>query len=344
MSKTTSELIHELAQECITHTPVIILGSGASAAYGIPGMPELRDHLLSLDLPKTATTEDRDAWGRFVSRLTDTDLETALNDVRLSEWLTEFVVVSTWDFLAPYDIKVFEDMLANQSIFPLTKLYRHLFKSTRNDIHVITPNYDRIAEYAADAANVPHYSGFTNGHVRSRVTGTVPKLFFGKIQARTVNVWKVHGSFDWFRDRDGIVIALPIRMNRPHNLHPVIVTPGIEKYRLTHDEPFHSIKTEADRALQSAESYLCIGYGFNDTHLQTTLVERCRVKSVPLVLFTKKISSTAHAFLRSGKCGRYLAIEAKDNGCRVYSTETPDGVDLADKLLWRLDQFLTLIM
>lgn len=344
MSKLPSEIACEIAQECISHAPVIILGSGASSAFGIPGMPGLSSYFQRLELPEQTTEADERSWNEFTGGLEVADLESVLNSVRLSGKMTDFVVKSTWDYLIGFDIDVFDKMLEDVEIFPLTKIYRHLFRSTNKDINVITPNYDRLAEYAADAARIHHYTGFASGHLRSRVTGAVPRVLIGKEKARTVNIWKVHGSLDWFRSDDGIVVGLPVSRTRPKNLVPVIVTPGIEKYRLTHDEPFLSIKVEADKALRAAESFLCVGYGFNDSHLQTTLVERCRDKPVPLVLLTKSITDTAHAFLRGGKCGRYLAIEKCGDGCRIFSSEFPDGSELPGRPLWMLDQFLTLIM
>lgn len=274
----------ELAQECISKSPVIILGSGASAAYGIPGMPQLKGQLQKIACPSTAKADEVIKWSEFQSELATTDLETALNEVRLPESLTALVVESTWDYLTPFDYQVFEKAIVDHNLFPLTKLFLHLFNSTRTEIHVVTPNYDRIAEYAADSGKLIHYTGFNYGYIRSRAIGGKPRIHVGSSPSRTVNVWKVHGSFDWFRDSDGIVLGLPLSDCRPPNMMPVIVTPGIDKYRLTHEEPFLSIKSAADRALQTADSYLCIGYGFNDTHLQTTLVERCREKAVPLVL------------------------------------------------------------
>lgn len=340
MSKTYSEIAHEIAQDCISKVPVLILGSGASAAYGIPGMPGLRDHLLSTSFPECVSSEDQSAWEKFLVSLLDFDLEKTLTECRLSDSITQYIVENTWDFLAPHDIRVFEDMLRNRDIFPLSKLYRHLFQSTRSDIHVVTPNYDRIAEYAADAGGLSHYTGFSYGHLRFRSSELTPL----KSSARVVKIWKVHGSFDWFKDNDGIVMALPVFGSRPSGIKPVIVTPGIEKYRLTHDEPFLSIKQGADLALQSAGSYLCIGYGFNDEHLQTKLFERCRVESVPLVLITKEETSTAHGFLKSGKCPRYLALEECNGGSKMYSAEHPNGVELKDKSIWQLEQFLSMVI
>lgn len=344
MSTDPKKTMLELAQECISKAPVIILGSGASAAYGIPGMPQLKNHLLSVACPISAKSDEVARWAEFQTKLVTTDLETALDGVQLPETLTQLVVESTWDYLAPYDYDVFERAIIDHNLFPLTQLFLHLFNSTRRDVHVVTPNYDRIAEYAADAGKLAHYTGFHYGHIRARaITGRM-RVHVGNTEARTVNIWKVHGSFDWFRDRDDIVVGLPVSRTRPANVFPVIVTPGIKKYQLTHDEPFHSIKSEADKALQNANAFLCIGYGFNDAHLQTTLVERCRGKDVPLILITKSISDTAKAFFNSGKCLKYLAIEDSLSGCRIYSKEFPGGEDLTGDSIWRLGEFLKLVI
>jgi len=344
MSTDPKKALLDLAQECISKSPVIILGSGASAAYGIPGMPKLKAHLLKIACPSTTKPDEATKWSDFKTKLSTTDLEAALDEVRLPESLTNLVVESTWDYLAPFDHQVFERAIVDHDLFPLTKLFLHLFNSTRTDIHVVTPNYDRIAEYAAEAGKLVHYTGFHYGHIRTRAIDGKPRIHFGNTAARTVNIWKIHGSFDWFRDSDGIVFGLPVSNSRPANFLPVIVTPGIEKYRLTHDEPFHAIKSEADKALQNAEAYLCIGYGFNDPHLQTTLVERCRGKDVPLVLLTKEISTTAKAFLRSGKCGKYLAVEESSVGCRIFSSEYPACVEIEGAPTWQLGEFIKLVI
>ncbi|WP_211300713.1 SIR2 family protein [Simplicispira suum] len=344
MAKTPLDFAQLMAQECISKAPVIILGSGASAAYGIPGMPALRARLLATPAPVDATDADSLAWDSFKEHLKTVDLETALTEFRLSETMTRHVVIATWEFLAPSDASVFEKLLEDRTLFPLTRLFRHLFASIHNSIDVVTPNYDLLAEYAADAGEICHYTGFGYGHLRLRTKESLPKIYLGKTVARTVNVWKVHGSFDWFRDKAGVVMALPGTGRRPADLEPVIVTPGIEKYRLTHDEPFLSIKQGADLALQSARAYFCVGYGFNDPHMQTKLVERCRAEPVPLVLITKEITPTAKAFLKSGQCKHYMALEESGTGCRLYSTTFPDGVDIPGQSLWSLDKFLTMVI
>jgi len=307
-------------------------------------MPALKAHLLGTDPPSSSSPKDLADWGNFKTHLNVVDLETALTDVRLSDSMTRHIVLTTWDFLTPSNNRVFEQLIADRQLFPLTQLYHHLFKSTHHQINVVTPNYDLLAEYAADAGELFHYTGFGYGYFRLRAKGTTPQIYVGSTPGRTVNIWKVHGSFDWFRDKDGVVMALPMTGTRPLHADPVIVTPGVEKYRLTHDEPFLSIKQGADVALQSARSYLCIGYGFNDPHMQTKLVERCRTDPVPLVLISKEISVKAKEFLKSGGCQRYMAIEESGSGCRMYSSEYPGGVLIPNHAFWTLKNFLTMVI
>ncbi len=343
MNKDPKKLLSKLAQDCVSKTPVIILGSGASAAYGIPGMPQLTNYLLKVPCPAAATPDEAAKWSEFQTKISTTDLETVLDELRLPELLTRLIVESTWDYLAPFDYQVFEKAIIDHHLFPLTKLFRHLFNSTRRNIHVVTPNYDRLAEYAADVGEFAHYTGFHYGHIRARAVNGQPAIYVDNPTGRTVNIWKVHGSFDWFCDSSGIVVGLPVSKTRPADMSPMIVTPGIEKYRLTHDEPFHSIKSEADKALQNANAYLCIGYGFNDIHLQTTLVERCRGRDIPLVLLTKKISTRAKTFLKTTMYEKYLAVEESDSGSRIYSSEFSIGVDIAGESAWQLGEFLKLV-
>jgi hypothetical protein len=62
MSSDPKKTVLELAQECISKAPVLILGSGASAAYGIPGMPQLKNHLLSVACHTTAKSDEEARW------------------------------------------------------------------------------------------------------------------------------------------------------------------------------------------------------------------------------------------------------------------------------------------
>lgn len=152
----------------------------------------------------------------------------------------------------------------------------------------------------------------------------------------------MHGSLDWFEDADHQIIGVRGCRETPAGYVPLMITPGIDKYRLAHLEPFRTIFTCSDAALERARAYFCVGYGFNDQHLQTKLVERCDVDSVPIIVITKCLSETTKAFLRGGRCRKYLALEEGDGGVgtRAYTHLQPAGVSFPDQTIWPLANFL----
>lgn len=340
-SKSPIELAQEFAQAAVRVAPVIILGSGASAAHGVPGMGPLANHLSQLMVPSKWGAGEIEEWTNFCDRLTvGVDLESALGAVRLSDVQTEYIADKTRDFLLPYDLNVFEAALTDSYALPLSRLFKHLFASTHRTLDIITPNYDRLAEYAADLAGCTYYTGFMPGHIQNKVKQGGMSVFFASTRARTVNVWKVHGSFDWFRNSMGQTISAPACKAIPPGCSPLMITPGVEKYRLTHGEPFRTIFAECDGALEKARSYLCIGYGFNDPHVQEKLIERCDGESTPIVIVTHTLSPTTLKLLDSGKCRKYVAIEAHAAGSVIRTPDHPKGLEVSGRELWRLDQFL----
>lgn len=344
MAATTPfEFALEFAQGAISATPVIILGSGASAAHGVPGMGPLASHLCGMPVPASWDAGEKLEWGSFLSRLgAGDDLETALQAIRPSRQQTDFIAETTRSFLVPSDRGALVAILSNRRHLPLARLFKHLFSSTHKTLHVVTPNYDRLAEYAADAAELSAFTGFSLGHLQTRAKDPTTRIFVQGQQTRTVCVWKVHGSLDWFHDADDRIIALRHADETPSGFIPLMITPGIDKYRLTHGEPFRTIFSCSDKALEEARSYFCVGYGFNDEHLQTKLVERCDTESIPLVVITQELTPTAKAFLRSGKCRRYLAIERSPTGSRFYTHQEPGGFDVPGQELWKLADFLNI--
>lgn len=340
VAKSLAEVAQEFAQTALSVAPVIILGSGASAAHGVPGMGALAAHLQAATPPTGWVSEEWTEWERFLGRLgAGDDLESALQAVRPTERQTQFITTETRAFLLPADRAVLDELIASRHALPLSRLYRHLFDSTHMTLNVVTPNYDRLAEYAADAADFSTFTGFGYGYLQSRARHAKTRIMINGKPSRTVSVWKVHGSLDWFQDSANQIIAVPGADSVPTGYAPLMITPGIDKYRLTHGEPFRTVLSCCDAALESARAYFCVGYGFNDEHVQTKLVERCDRDSVPLVIITRGLTSSARAFLGGGRCRQYLAIEAGPAGAIAYMHTSPGGFVL-DQPLWRLDHFL----
>ena len=152
-----------------------------------------------------------------------------------------------------------------------------LFRST---------NYDRLAEYASSLAKAVICTGYSQnliGHFSNSIQSN--NLASLKGYKGQVNIWKVHGSLDWFKSKEDENIQLPNRQHIPQDYNPLIVTPGLSKYSETHNEPYRTIFTQADSEIEKANGFLCIGYGFNDIHVQPKLIEQIKNKKpIPSII------------------------------------------------------------
>ncbi|MYN30042.1 hypothetical protein [Duganella levis] len=101
------ELIAKQAQDYYNHSPVIILGSGASAAYGLSGMGALATHLIDTVDVSSEHPEAQKSWSSFCELLNDgVDLESALHKITLPSGITTKVVLATWELLNPQDLSI----------------------------------------------------------------------------------------------------------------------------------------------------------------------------------------------------------------------------------------------
>lgn len=328
------------AQDYYGNAPVIILGSGASAAHGMSGMGALSKHLIAHTDTSTISPPELEKWKEFCALLENgTDLETALQKVDVSQSLTLEIIKTTWGLINSEDILIFQRFLQDNSFFPLSRLLEHMFKSSQKFINIVTTNYDRLAEYSCDQKGLHHHSGFKHGYLRHQATPTEINV------ERKVNIWKVHGSIDWFQSPLNDTVAIPNTQSIPNNYTPLIVTPGTQKYQKTHLEPFRSIINYADQAISEAKSYLCIGYGFNDEHIQPKLMTKCQRHNTPITLITRSLSDSAKSLILSGAVKNYLAIERgkSDDQSIVYSSLNKNVCEV-EKNIWSLEGYLSLIM
>ena len=338
------ERIAKIAQSCFQNHPVIVLGSGASVAHRIRSMDALAQYLRD-NLDVQEDEQENDAWTLIRAALANGDgLEEALQQTAAPHSLVRKIVDLTWEAIASDDLALLQRAAANQESFPLKDFICGLFKSTNNTINIVTPNYDRAAEYATDIAGYIHATGFVPGLIRRREGADTILVRKGNNPARTVRIWKVHGSLDWFEDANEKVISLPLSRQLPDGFLPLIVTPGVSKYERTHEEPFRSVIQGADAALGRAAAFFCVGYGFRDTHIQPKLVQRCRQKNVPVVVLAKKLTDEARQFLTDNGGAAYLAMEDCDEGTRAYTAEMPEGEIIEDKKLWSFEEFNKLVL
>lgn len=331
------ETIAGLAQRYLSEKPTFVLGSGASIALGLPGMEELGNTLLSEVL--TENSEEALQWGEFEANFSASkDLEGALNEVHLAERLLNQVVLKTWTLISQRDLTAYREIVASASFHPLSDAFRHFLRVADPKIDVVTTNYDRLAEYAANASGAQAYTGLTHGWLQ-QITTVNPAP-----ARRQINVWKVHGSLDWFVAEDQQILGLPMMQEVFPGLKPVIVTPGVTKYRQAHLEPFRTVMAQADSCLASSRVLFCIGYGFNDEHVQPKLVNRIRQDGIPLVVLTHTLTDAARRMLFDDPPRKFLAIEKKGNGSVAYFPENIHGEVFPGLDIWELGNFMKVLL
>lgn len=327
------ENILKQIQKSISFVPVIVLGSGASAAYGYAGMPELANYLLETIIPEPP---DEAKWKEFASAIEGgMDLENALQKVMISGPLEKDIIRKTRDLILRQDIDIFHRIITNQIILPLGSLLQFLSRTANQKISVVTTNYDRLVEYAIDQALLSYENGFY---------GEYQKTFRGLHTSvdEKIELLKVHGSLDWFLTEDNRVISLPDSISSSLELTPLIVTPGIRKYEHAYNEPFRSIISKADAAFESAKSILCIGYGFNDNHIHLKLNNKMRQGRTPILIATKKLTDNAIQFIQRAPSSNVFGIEEFNKGTRVVFSD--HEVILEDYSFWSLDELIKLVM
>jgi len=273
------------------------------------------------------------------------DLERCLNEINLRPNVLGEIVKRTWEMVNQKDLAAFDRLLSDPTQFPLCDLITHFLQTAGKKMSIITTNYDRIVEYACGLASAficngysPFYAGHFSGHIHSNSFQNL-RGYRGQ-----VNLWKVHGSLDWFKNKDGNEINIAMRANVPEHYRPSIVTPGVTKYYETHGEPYRTIFTQADTEIEEANGFLCIGYGFNDDHVQPKLISQIR-NNKPIIVITKQLTQKTIESVIGNNCKNYVLLEedrADPANTKVYSSALGESI-IPNADLWSLQSYLNII-
>jgi len=320
---------------------LIVVGSGLSAAEGIPGMWPLAEHLKREIPPRLAAAPDP-AWGFVVAALDAGDnLEVAMGKANLLPATVEMIVAETAQLISAKERNVFARVLAGERELPFTPFVKRLFKAGK-EFHLITTNYDRLIEFATEAAEIgvdSRFFGYLHGrsdpkrsadaHRDSYFSGRNPQF---RILPRLC-VHKPHGSLDWFEVGDKIV-RCPIETGAV----PMIITPGAAKYRESFRLAFDGQRNAGNRAASKANRLMFIGYGFNDDHLEPYLCPNLKLTK-PTVIVTQTLSDNALKVIKNSNETEVIALCAK-SGVGWTRIVNQDGEELiVAEQLWNLEGF-----
>jgi hypothetical protein len=144
---------------------VTIIGSGLSAAEGLPGMIDLANYLKSAALE--LKDDDAVLWDKIAKVLEEKKgLEAALLKHPPSQSLELWITRKTCKLILPAECDVIRAVISGRRKLRLTSFLEKVLKPA-NGLPILTPNYDRLIEVACEMAGlhvdtmaIGDYAGF----------------------------------------------------------------------------------------------------------------------------------------------------------------------------------------
>ena len=143
------------------HYPKLVLGTGLSLCFGLPGMKLLSEKLnaeFSTDITFSAS------WDSIKEDVARNGLESGLATINYSDTNRNFVnkiIAITARFLLEKEAGLSQNIFNSDS--PLKKMLSYLADSCSINnpiLDIFTPNYDRIIEILCDSLNINVVTGF----------------------------------------------------------------------------------------------------------------------------------------------------------------------------------------
>lgn len=317
--------------------PKIIVGTGLSIIYGVPGMEKLAERL-DAEINAGSKVRIKNMWNKRFTLIKKNGLEAGLADLTLKEHaLVEVIKPITAKFILEKEEELHESISEKNTGF--SKLLNYLcgtVSENKSIIDIMTPNYDRIIEIICDKLGIGVITGFTGslyGQFNKTLLNSTERFYNCKEQ-KWVRLFKPHGSLNWV-EKDGHVYLTNNYRVLKKNIEKIeIVTPGTTKYKaVLTKNMFICMREEFNRLLSSDANYslLIYGYGFNDDHFDTALFESFQ-KNVLIISRDVKAEIVDRA-MKAKNITIFYHEDEKD--FMIYKTKKYQ-IDLP---LWDIDQF-----
>lgn len=360
---TTNLLTEEIALEALRNffreKPFVFIGTGMSCALDVRfGMNALKDTLVDQVRIRSLTAAQKAEWSRVEKALEKgLDLESALNGVN-DQGLLKTIIEITGTFIASIDREHVYRIAGGDIEWPATAFLKRLVDTLPESdriLHCLTPNYDMLLEYACDYANIPYTNGFS-GCVQRRIDWDavgrsllVPERVYqrGKLKIvyshrKHVRLYKVHGSLNCFFHRNAVIENNAWMWDPPDFVQRVMITPGIAKYEMLQCYRQELLQC-ADAAIDKANQFLFIGYGFNDRHLEEYIKRKLITQRCKGLVITRESNPRIESLLADSQ-NLWLVCKQDDpkcDGARIFNKQYSDWLNLPDKRLWDIREFTT---
>ena len=340
-------------QSILDMKPILLIGTGLSISMGLPGMKDLTDHLAT-GIPRCCDGKEHllAEWRKCKELIEENGLEDGLGKTNVSEELLNHIVEQTACLIEKRDKKFKTNFFSNQNYiqdnsasFPLTKLLKYLVDSlspSNKVLEVITPNYDHLIEYACDCIGVTCSTGFKGNYIQAYSNENLRSTLYINSSkgitptykhAEQVRLYKPHGSLYWQNINGRVVECSEILSGSQR----VIITPGLTKYTVSMTDTVMNTHRElANECIRKASSIVIIGYGFNDSHLQTELFAKLS-QGLQCLILTKELGGRIKKLVN--ECPNIIALEAaEEEGQTLYYNKKEVKQLPVD--LWSLDGFI----
>lgn len=330
-----------IIQDFFQENTVTIIGSGLSLAEGIPGMSALAAQLLAKLPALLSDPNEVDVWSKIATDLSSgVGLEQALHNTKPTPTIEENIRKATAQYIGKAETEVLSDIVLNNRELRFSKYLNH-FNIRNNGLIVVTTNYDRLIEYACEVSNIRVDNLFV-GKYFARFEPEQSKYMFCKGLAKRggknvaefsprVTVLKPHGCLSWHMV-DGVPYSIP----QPLFDDSLIITPGINKYKEGYNTPFDTHRSKANNAIDNAQRYIIIGYGFGDDHLETHLVRQLK-NGKPALILTHSLSDKILELI--SRCKNITAICSKNATDSAVVNQSGETI-FPGLNLWDLDKML----
>lgn len=280
-SEEFDEIVTDIKQRNLSRNnmPKLIVGTGLSVIYGVPGMKGLAEHL-SKEINASTDEKLKKIWNDRYKEIQTNGLEAGLANLTYDEEVLVNAIKSiTARFILESEEHLHKMIWEKETGF--AKLLEYLAGTVgveKKIIDIMTPNYDRIIEILCDKLGIGVITGFYGG-----LYGTFdkkllkqPVLAYNCKNHVWVRLFKPHGSINWICKNDKEYLTNDYNRLKEMADYIDIVTPGSSKYKAGMiNNTFRCMREEFNELLDSRENYSLViyGYGFNDDHFDTALFD-----------------------------------------------------------------------
>ena len=157
------DIVEDIKQRNLSRNnmPKIIVGTGLSVIYGVPGMKKLSEHLAK-EIAQSSDEQLKEIWKNHYDEIEANGLEAGLANLAQNEnELVDAIKPITAKFILESEEKLHRTIYEKDTGF--CRLLNYLSGTVSVDkkiIDIMTPNYDRIIEIICDKLGIGVITGF----------------------------------------------------------------------------------------------------------------------------------------------------------------------------------------